>query len=114
LLFLPLRTKEKGVAKSKKQEKQNRHAGNFLLVGIGASAGGMTSLLTFFDNLPSDCNMSFVVIQHFDRMDHRFPRIGRRVMLLNARRIQEEGDRPALILLAFEDVTSRTTEEGQR
>lgn len=102
------------MAKSKKQEKQNRHAENFLLVGIGASAGGMKPLLTFFDNLPSDCNMSFVVIQHFDPMDHRFPRIGRRVMLLNARRIREEGNLPALILLAFEDVTGRTAEEDQQ
>ena len=54
------------MAKSRKKEKQNSQSGDFLLVGIGASAGGMKPLLTFFDNLPSECNMSFVVIQHFD------------------------------------------------
>jgi two-component system CheB/CheR fusion protein len=54
------------MAKSKKQENQTEKPGDFLLVGIGASAGGMKPLLTFFDNLPSECNMSFVVIQHFD------------------------------------------------
>lgn len=37
-------------------------------------------------------------------MEHEFPGIGRRVMLLNARRM-EMTERPSLILLAFEDIT---------
>ncbi len=41
------------------------------------------------------------------RVEHDFPDIGRRVMLLNARQIQGEDGRPALILLAFEDVTKK-------
>ena len=36
---------------------------------------------------------------------HEFPQIGRRQMLLNARRVTFESNRPSLILLAFEDVT---------
>jgi two-component system CheB/CheR fusion protein len=39
------------------------------------------------------------------RVEHEFPRIGRRVMLLNARLIGADAARPDLILLAFEDVT---------
>ncbi len=113
------------MARSKNQEKQ---ADDFLLVGIRASARGVKPLLTFFDNLPSECNMSFVVIQHFDpkhqsytdkiishdnefgdcRVEHEFPRIGRRVMLLKARRIPGAGNRPDLILLAFEDTTGKS------
>jgi two-component system CheB/CheR fusion protein len=54
------------MAKREKQEQHESQSDDFLLVGIGASAGGMKPLLTFFDNLPSKCNMSFVVIQHFD------------------------------------------------
>ena len=38
-------------------------------------------------------------------VEHRFPIVGRRVMLLNARRIASMHGRPELILLAIEDVT---------
>jgi two-component system CheB/CheR fusion protein len=40
------------------------------------------------------------------RVDHEFPGIGRRVLLLNARRM-EVAERSSLILLAFEDITGR-------
>ncbi|WP_254070917.1 chemotaxis protein CheB [Pedobacter sp. L105] len=34
------------------------------IVAIGASAGGLESIHTFFDNMPSNTSFSFVVIQH--------------------------------------------------
>ena len=34
------------------------------IVGIGASAGGLSALQRFFDNMPSDTGMCFVIIQH--------------------------------------------------
>ncbi|TXC85377.1 chemotaxis protein CheB [Luteibaculum oceani] len=34
------------------------------VVGIGTSAGGLEALKTFFDNVPSSCDLSFVIIQH--------------------------------------------------
>ena len=34
------------------------------VVGIGASAGGLEALERFFDNLPRDTGMAFVVVQH--------------------------------------------------
>ncbi|MHC5543747.1 PAS domain-containing protein, partial [Singulisphaera rosea] len=46
-------------------------------------------------------------------VDHDFPKLGRRVMLLNARKIAGEGDRPDMILLAFQDETARRTAEAQ-
>ncbi|MCQ4313609.1 PAS domain S-box protein [Pseudomonas stutzeri] len=36
----------------------------FPVVGIGASAGGLKALITFFENMPNDCGMAFVVIMH--------------------------------------------------
>lgn len=36
----------------------------FFVVGIGASAGGLKALESFFDHLPSDSGAAFVVIQH--------------------------------------------------
>ena len=45
------------------------------------------------------------------RVEHEFPSIGRRVFLLNARRIDREIGKARLILLAFEDITDR---EGKR
>jgi two-component system CheB/CheR fusion protein len=40
-------------------------------------------------------------------MAHDFPKIGRRTMLLNARRIAGKNGEAGLILLAFEDITDR-------
>jgi len=34
------------------------------IVGIGASAGGLSALEKFFDNIPPDSGMAFLVIQH--------------------------------------------------
>lgn len=44
-------------------------------------------------------------------VEQAFPRIGRRTMLLNARRVFNEGSGPPTILVAFEDITERRTSE---
>ena len=36
----------------------------FPVVGIGASAGGLKALMTFFEHMPSGSGMSFVVVIH--------------------------------------------------
>ena len=36
----------------------------FLIVAIGASAGGLEALEKFFGHMPADAGMAFVVIQH--------------------------------------------------
>lgn len=56
--------KEKTVSKLK--EKQISTLKSFPIVGIGASAGGLEALEQFFGNVPKDCGIAFVVIQHFD------------------------------------------------
>src|ERR1044071_1451006 len=44
--------------------------GNFpedvIVVGVGASAGGLEALTELLEHLPSQLNMAFVVIQHLD------------------------------------------------
>lgn len=35
-----------------------------LVVGIGASAGGLAPIQEFFDNMPAETGMAFVVVQH--------------------------------------------------
>jgi len=42
----------------------------FFVVGVGASAGGLEALGKFFEGMPPDCGMAFVVIQHLSP-DHR-------------------------------------------
>ncbi len=42
----------------------NKKNGDFFIVGIGASAGGLEALEQFFRNMPSNNNIGFVVIQH--------------------------------------------------
>jgi formate hydrogenlyase transcriptional activator len=44
-------------------------------------------------------------------VDHEFPVIGRRTMLLNARRIHQEGQGTDMILLALEDITDHKRAE---
>ena len=44
-------------------------------------------------------------------VDHIFPHIGRKIMMLNARLVLHEADVPGVILLAIEDVTERRLAE---
>src|SRR5687767_604368 len=37
---------------------------NFIIVGIGASAGGVMALRQFFENIESDTGIAYVVILH--------------------------------------------------
>ncbi len=39
---------------------------NFPVVGIGSSAGGLEALEIFLRNVPSQCGMAFVIVQHLD------------------------------------------------
>ena len=41
-----------------------------LIVGIGASAGGLTAFKSFFSNMPPDSGMAFILVQHLSP-DHR-------------------------------------------
>jgi two-component system, chemotaxis family, CheB/CheR fusion protein len=38
----------------------------YLIVGIGASAGGLEAFTRFFANMPADSGMAFVLVQHLD------------------------------------------------
>jgi two-component system CheB/CheR fusion protein len=38
---------------------------SLFIIGIGASAGGLAALEQFFDHMPAESGMAFVVIQHF-------------------------------------------------
>src|SRR5437588_4503931 len=54
-----------GRGASRQREAPSR-ADDFLVVGLGASAGGLEALYKLFDALPSDTGMAFVLIQHLD------------------------------------------------
>ena len=40
--------------------------GNFPILGLGASAGGLEALKQFFEAMPSDSGMAFLVVMHLD------------------------------------------------
>jgi two-component system CheB/CheR fusion protein len=42
----------------------------FLIVGVGASAGGLAAFRSFFDKVPADIGMAFVLVQHL-APDHK-------------------------------------------
>ncbi len=63
----PKKTAAKPAKKVKKEKKAiaaPKQAAGFPIVGIGASAGGLEALETFFSHMPHDSNIAFVVIQH--------------------------------------------------
>ena len=39
---------------------------SFPIVGMGASAGGLEALTSFFNNMPADSHMAFVLVPHLD------------------------------------------------
>jgi two-component system, chemotaxis family, CheB/CheR fusion protein len=48
------------------QPNSNEH----YIIGIGASAGGLEPITEFFDSMPEDSNLSFVIVQHLSP-DHK-------------------------------------------
>jgi two-component system, chemotaxis family, CheB/CheR fusion protein len=79
------------------QETENR-----LVYELGDRQWGILALRNLLEEvLPKDS-----VFQDF-RVDFDFPGIGRRTMLLNARRLHRDRERADLILLALEDITAR-------
>lgn len=47
------------------------------------------------------------------KVEHTFPKIGHKIMLLNARRIYKSGEKRPILLLAMEDVTKQKILEDQ-
>ncbi|HEV7331418.1 MAG TPA: chemotaxis protein CheB [Flavisolibacter sp.] len=47
-----------------KQNKTSLPANEHFIVAIGASAGGLEAIQEFFDNMPSNGNLSFIIVQH--------------------------------------------------
>ncbi|MDX8481699.1 CheR family methyltransferase [Mesorhizobium sp. VK24D] len=54
-----------GKARASAREAEKRPA-SFPIIGIGASAGGIGALQTFFPEVPADSGFAYVVIQHLD------------------------------------------------
>jgi two-component system, chemotaxis family, CheB/CheR fusion protein len=57
-------------ARSKNPRASNRSRTSPLIVGLGASAGGLDAFKTFFENMPADSGMAFVLVQHLSP-DHK-------------------------------------------
>ncbi|MBD3316961.1 MAG: hypothetical protein GF344_14325 [Chitinivibrionales bacterium] len=43
-------------------------------IGIGASAGGLEAIETFFSNMPADSGLAFIAIQHLSP-DYKSPMV---------------------------------------
>jgi len=64
--------------------------GGFLIVALGASAGGLDALEQFFQAMPADSGMAFVVLQHLDP-DRKalMPELLQRVTSMNVRQVKD-------------------------
>ncbi|HEU4796805.1 MAG TPA: PAS domain S-box protein, partial [Pyrinomonadaceae bacterium] len=80
---------------------------NHLLYDLADGAWGSPRLRTLLDNVLS-FNQSVEDVE----VEHTFPSLGRKTMLLNARPFPPDGNNPELILLAIEDITERKQMEA--
>ncbi len=55
--------RKQGEEKLSKKKKSHSET-NFMIAGIGASAGGLEALEEFFKNMPANSGLGFVVVQH--------------------------------------------------
>jgi two-component system CheB/CheR fusion protein len=60
------KTKKTKQASTAKEKKPDAKSGQFPIVGIGASAGGLEALEQFLKNVPDKSGMAYVVVQHLD------------------------------------------------
>jgi two-component system, chemotaxis family, CheB/CheR fusion protein len=58
--------KERPSVGAVKEAGHHRADGNFPIVGIGASAGGLEALEQFLEHMPQTNGMAFVIVQHLD------------------------------------------------
>ena len=59
-------SKKSPVKKKKSVSKISSFDKSFYIVGIGASAGGLDALERFFENMPGNAGMAFIVVSHLD------------------------------------------------
>ena len=80
-----------------RQETQGR-----LLYALGDGQWDIPALRTLLEKIVPEHG----VMEDYE-VEHEFPMIGLRVMLLNARKVYYEGNNHTTILLAIEDITAR-------
>ncbi|MGA8215077.1 MAG: PAS domain S-box protein, partial [Candidatus Sulfotelmatobacter sp.] len=73
---------------------------------LGNGQWNVAGLLTLLEGVLSNSHPV-----HDFGVEHDFPAIGKKIMLLNARRFESVDSQPALILLAIEDITERKQAE---
>ncbi|MBI1749112.1 MAG: CHASE3 domain-containing protein [Acidobacteria bacterium] len=77
------------------------------LCDLGAGQWNLPQLRASLENiLPQNGHF------HDFEVEHEFPRLGRRTLLLNARKLYHQGNHTQLILLALADITERKRAEG--
>lgn len=80
-----------------------------LVYDLGNQQWNLPALRTLLEDIvPQN-----VVMTDF-RVEHTFPQIGPRVMLLNARKLYHPGHQAEMLLLAIEDITARDQAEQER
>ena len=83
----PSDTNASGTSRSSDQDD------NFFVVGIGASAGGIEALQTFFDHVSDESGMAFVVVQHMDPThESELPSILQRHTQLPVMHVEDQTD----------------------
>ncbi len=65
-------------------------SGSLTVVGIGASAGGLAALQSFFDALPDNTGLAFVVVTHMDpERESLLPQLLQKNTAMPVRQVQE-------------------------
>ncbi|MEI6916171.1 MAG: chemotaxis protein CheB, partial [Armatimonadota bacterium] len=62
----PAEASSEVLPKDQADDREPAREARFPVVGIGASAGGLEALEQFLRNVPENCGMAFVIVQHLD------------------------------------------------
>jgi two-component system, chemotaxis family, CheB/CheR fusion protein len=75
---------------SLKEKASDVNSGQFPIVGIGASAGGLEALEQFLSNVPEKSGMAFIVIQHLDPTQKgMLPELLQRISLMQVFQVKD-------------------------
>lgn len=76
-------TEQRGGGQPREGDAPHDECREFHIVGLGASAGGLEALENFFQTMPEDTGMAFVVVQHLspDFKSHMEQLLSRRTQM---------------------------------
>jgi two-component system, chemotaxis family, CheB/CheR fusion protein len=91
IIINPIMSVETVLENQDKPKQEGEEKKQFLVVGIGASAGGINALQKFFENVPDNSGMAYVVILHLSpNYDSKLAQVLQLVSKIPVQKVEEK------------------------